>query len=63
MFRKPVVARRTVDLGASFQSGAITNLALDGITFSNPFPATLPITGTFSVINSGNSGTSNNGSL
>ena len=47
-------------LGASFQGGAITNLALDGITLTNQFPATLPITGTFTVMNSGNSGTLNN---
>ena len=47
-------------LGAGFQGGAITNLALDGITLSNSFPATLPITGTFTVMNSGNSGTLNN---
>ncbi len=47
-------------LGPSFQGGAITNLMLDGITLSNQFSTTLPITGTFTVVNSGNSGTLNN---
>ena len=46
-------------LGAGFQGGAITNLTLAGITFSNQFPATLAINGTFSIINSGIPGTLN----
>jgi len=46
-------------LGAGFQGGAITNLTLDGITFSNQSPTTLPINGTFTIINSGNSGSIN----
>jgi hypothetical protein len=40
-------AGATLALAADFQGGAITNLALDGITLSN----TLPVTGTFSVTN------------
>ena len=46
-------------LGAGFQGGAITNLILDGITFSNQSPTTLPINGTFTIINSGYSGSIN----
>ena len=38
----------TLVLGTNFQSGAITNLTLDGTTLSN----TLPVTGTFAVTNS-----------
>ena len=45
-------------LGAGFQGGAITNLTLKGITFSNQSP-TLPLNGTFTIINSGNSGNLN----
>ncbi len=56
---EPVTARRTVDLGAGFQGGAITNLILDGITFSNQSPTTLPINETFTIINSGYSGSIN----
>jgi hypothetical protein len=48
-------------LGAGFQGGAITNLVLDGITLSNQPPATLPINGTFTAMNSGSAGTLNNG--
>ena len=47
-------------LGAGFQGGAITNLALAGITLSNSFSTPLSITGTFTAMNSGNSGTLNN---
>ena len=46
-------------LGAGFQGGAITNLTLDGITFSNQSPTILPINGTFTIINSGSSGSIN----
>jgi hypothetical protein len=49
-----------LELGAGFQGGAITNLTLDGITLTNQFSTTLPITGTFTVMNSGSSGTLNN---
>ena len=45
-----------LELGAGFQGGAITNLTLDGIAFTNQFPATLPIRGTFTIINSGTPG-------
>ncbi len=38
----------TLLLGPGFQGGSITNLALDGITFTN----TLPVTGTLAVTNS-----------
>ena len=38
----------TLELGAGFQGGAITNLILGGMTLTN----TLPVTGTFSAINS-----------
>ena len=38
----------TLMLGPGFQGGSITNLALDGITFTN----TLPVTGTLNVTNS-----------
>ena len=38
----------TLELGPTFQGGAITNLALDGITLTN----TLPVKGTFTVTNS-----------
>ena len=46
-------------LGAGFQGGAISNLTLDGITFSNQSPTALPINGTFTIINSGYSGSIN----
>ena len=38
----------TLELGAGFQGGAITNLMLGGMTLTN----TLPVTGTFTAINS-----------
>jgi hypothetical protein len=47
-------------LGAGFQGGAITNLALDGITLSNSFSTPSLITGTFTMMNSGTPGTLNN---
>jgi hypothetical protein len=48
-------------LGAGFQGGAITNLVLDGMALSNQPPPTLPINGTFTVLNSGSAGSLNNG--
>ena len=48
-----------LSLGAGFQGGVITNLTLDGITLSNELATTLPVTGSFTVLNSGNSGTLN----
>lgn len=52
----------TLTLGPGFQGGAITNLALDGITLSN----TLPVTGFFGITNSsvsGNFTVANHGTL
>jgi hypothetical protein len=45
-----------LELGAGFEGGAITNLTLAGIAYSNQSPSALSITGTFTIINSGNSG-------
>ncbi len=42
-----------LELGPGFQGGAITNLTLNGIALTNQLGTTLPITGKFTVLNSG----------
>jgi fibronectin-binding autotransporter adhesin len=42
-----------LELGAGFQGGAITNLTLDGMELTNQSSTTLPVRGTFTIINSG----------
>lgn len=48
-----------LELGPAFQGGAITNLTLNGIALTNQFSTTLPITGKFTVLNSGGAGSLN----
>jgi fibronectin-binding autotransporter adhesin len=48
-----------LELGTGFQGGAITNLMLDGIMLTNQLSTALPIKGTFTVLNSGASGSLN----
>ncbi|HEY4415716.1 MAG TPA: hypothetical protein VGO57_08495 [Verrucomicrobiae bacterium] len=48
-----------LELGPGFQGGAITNLTLAGIALTNQLTTTLPIKGSFTVLNSGNSASLN----
>jgi hypothetical protein len=48
-----------LELGPRFQGGAITNLAINGMALTNQLSTTLPIQGTFTVLNSGSSGSLN----